>query len=88
MVHHQAVHSPKRCDCRRNQSRTILRRSQFLPNPATHILSAALLHQLPSPIFGITITEYHPSTGLPKHLHCSRANSTPTARNQRHPARK
>ena len=88
MVHHQAVHSPKRRDRRSNQSRTILRRSQFLPNPATHIFAAALLHQLPSPIFSSTITEYHPSTRLPKHLHRSSANPTRTARNQRHPARK
>lgn len=88
MVHHQAVHSAKRRYCRSNQSRTILRHSQFLPNPATHILSAALLHQLSSPIFGSTITEYHPSTRPPKHPHRSRANSTRTACNQRHPARK
>ena len=74
MIHHEAVHSPKRCDCRRNQRMPVLGRGKLLTNGSADILAAALVNQRFGLCFGRAVAEYHPRSGSPKHPHRSCAN--------------
>jgi hypothetical protein len=84
MIHHKAVQAPKRRHGCCDQSCTVFRCSQLLPDTAAHVLSAALLRQRQGLVFSSTIAEDNTCSHLPKHPYCSRTNSTRAAGNQCH----